>query len=135
MDINELIEFYCKYIKRYYDEVDYKYSVGDLVKIPEDYRMDIGYRGSLGIVQGHSGVENHIYVMAYDNKANRYWVCGFDEDKLKTPSILEIWKQKEEIKELTKQFINWTYINNIKLSTSHFKEMLRKYQNSENVFI
>lgn len=133
LTIDELIEFYGKYQEWYYFKnysVKHKYKVGDLVRIPKSVMANIGYRGQLGIVQGYSGVENHIYVMAYSEQSDRYWVCGFEEDKLETPSVTDLYNYKV----LVKEFVNWTYINDIKLSTREFKEMMDRYKKGENVF-
>ena len=66
-----------------------KFSIGDLVLISNKLDHDIGYQGQVGIVmyiynyQGnpHDGLSDYT-VLAYDNRANRYWACGFEEKDL-----------------------------------------------------
>lgn len=66
-----------------------KFSVGDLVLISNRIGHDVGYAGQIGVVmyiynyQGnhHDGLSDYT-VLAYDNRANRYWACGFEEKDL-----------------------------------------------------
>ena len=66
-----------------------KFSIGDLVLISDRIGHDVGYAGQIGVVmyiynyQGnhHDGLSDYT-VLAYDNRANRYWACGFEEKDL-----------------------------------------------------
>ncbi|MFS0657448.1 hypothetical protein AB1L07_02320 [Niallia alba] len=131
MNINELIAFYGKYIKWYHNDISYKYNVGDLVKITENIEIDLGYKGQLGIIQGYSGVENQVSVMAYDTRAKRYWVCGFNEDELITPTVYDLGNYRE----LVNEFVDWTYRNDIKLSTKHFDYALEEHKKGNDVLL
>ena len=129
MNIDDLIEFYSKYQEWYYKHKVHKYKIGDLIKLPIDH-VAIGHRGQLGIIQGFSGIENYIYVISYDTRTKKYSVHGVEEDKLISPAIQDM----VNFKELVKEFVNWTYKNDIKLATHHFKDMLESYKKGEDVF-
>jgi len=60
----------------------------DLVIINDCLDHDNGFSNQVGIVMKvnnmpcNSKNENYYYVVAYDNRAQRYWSCGFDRSEL-----------------------------------------------------
>lgn len=82
-----------------------KYKYGDLVLISDRLNHDVGYQRQIGIVMGeydYGGKQNtglsDYSVLAYDTRACRYWVCGFEEKDL---------QRRGNIFELLRSYNHW----------------------------
>lgn len=76
-----LIE-YKKQQEEYYKDSIHSFQVFDVVKISNKISHDIGHKNQIGIVESLCGVNNYLYVVSYDERAERYWACGFGEKDL-----------------------------------------------------
>lgn len=124
------LEFYKLYQEKYYKDNyinGFRFNIYDVVRISNDIAHDKGYAGQYGVVIGYSG-DNYFYALAYDNRNNRYWVCGFIER--------ELIKTNKNIKDIEGLYCNMSdYLikNKFNLSTKHFKEMWHKYKNNKEI--
>ena len=76
----------------------------DIVVISENIDHDVGYKGQVGLIYKKVNIkEPYYYVMAYDKRAKRFWVCGFDEKDLRYCD--------HNIKELKTAYKDWVKSN------------------------
>lgn len=127
------IMFYKKYEEWYHYEYykqhnnltyTHKYQVTDVVQISKDIWHDTGYAGQYGIITGLS-ISGNVYVLAFDQRVSRYWVCRFSEDNLTL-----INRKYDKMGELTDNFIHYLTKNQFEISTAAFKESWENFKNT-----
>lgn len=85
----------------------HNFHVGEIVKIGDELGHDIGYANEIGVVINWSTIDEYVTVVAYDNRAKRYWACGFEEKDL-----IKCEKKWNELStELTFALYYWIYSN------------------------
>ncbi|MCP1184989.1 hypothetical protein [Paenibacillus sp. 1781tsa1] len=136
-DINFYKDYLNQSFKSDYPKLRRTLDIFDLVLISKKLDHDTGYTGQLGLVQGYSGVPNYYYVIAFDERAQRYWSCGFSSTELSWPKTRNnqkrINKYGEKYSELFNAFCDWTWRNKINLCTKEFQVAWDDYKNkSEN---
>lgn len=78
----------CKIIQENKFEPIPDLNMGDLVIINDCLDHDNGFSNQMGVIMKVNNIpyndknENYYYVLAYDDRAKRYWSCGFDRSEL-----------------------------------------------------
>lgn len=129
------LQTYKENNENYYSSGRYKntrnnFKVHDVIKISDTLSHDNGYEGNIGIVTSLSGIDEYVYVIAYNSKDKRYWVCGFTESDLsKLPINLELVNLQ-----LKEAYINYIKRNCFQFVNKNFKKQLEnlKYNESRN---
>jgi hypothetical protein len=75
--------YYVKKHEEYYSNNKHDFHIGEVVIVPKD-EMD---KEQIGIIKNWSGIDNYVYVLSYDEKSNKHWICGFKEKELKKTNI------------------------------------------------
>jgi hypothetical protein len=71
-DISFYKDYQDKSFKASHPRQARRLDIFDLVVISKKIDHDSGYAGKLGLVQGYSGVPDYYYVVAFDERAQRY---------------------------------------------------------------
>lgn len=75
--------YYAKKHEEYYKNNRYSFHIGEIVILPNDEHKE-----QIGIVKSFSSINNSVYVLSYDDKAKKCWICNFKEIELKRTDIL-----------------------------------------------
>lgn len=81
--LKEDLMYYVKKHEEYYSNNKHNFHVGEVVAI-SNYDTN---KEQIGIIKSWSTIDNYVYVLSYDEKANRHWICGFKEKELKKTNI------------------------------------------------
>lgn len=123
------IDFYRQWQETYYTTGCYKniknrYTIGNVVRISSNLDHDKGCQNQIGIVESLSGCQNYCYVFSYDDKACRYWACGFYETDLEY--LGNDYRANES---LYKAFESWLISNSFNICTKEFEDDYIKHFN------
>jgi len=61
-------------------DLNTQYCVGNIAKINNTLNHDNGYENQIGVITKVLE-NNYCYIVAFDKRSNRYWVCGFEPDE------------------------------------------------------
>lgn len=79
----ESLLYYGKKHEEYYSNNKHDFHIGEVVIVPND---DID-KEQIGIVKNWSTIDNYVFILSYDEKVNKHWICGFKEKELKKTNI------------------------------------------------
>ena len=105
------------YSTGYYENIKHNLQIGDVVKIKKDILSNKGYKNQIGIIEGLSGVDEYVYVLAYCDTAKRYWACGFDECELIKLELC----LKDTNFELRQEYFSWLKRNRSQFVLNYYK--------------
>jgi hypothetical protein len=115
----EDINFYENYQSRIFKQKR-RLTIGNVVRIANNLSHDYDLSNQFGIVISYTGIDFYYYVIVYSKRADRYCVCGFQEDEL-IPTSLDILFDLK----LYNEFEDYIIKNHFRICTNEFEQEYR----------